>query len=102
VIAGWVTTEVGRQPYTIYRLLRTGESVSPIAAPGVSGSLIAFVLVYFAVFGAGITYILRLMAEAPHEHETDPSAEPIRSAGITPSPAIVRRTDAPRGDQEVR
>lgn len=65
VIAGWVTTEVGRQPYTVYGLLRTAESVSPIDAPAVAASLAAFVVVYTAVFGAGIYYLLRLMAKAP-------------------------------------
>ena len=53
VIAGWMTTEVGRQPFTIYGLLRTADSVSPLAAPAVAASLIAFVIVYFAVFGIG-------------------------------------------------
>ena len=53
VIAGWMTTEVGRQPFTIYGLLRTADSVSPLAAPAVAASLIAFVIVYFAVFGMG-------------------------------------------------
>src|SRR5690606_16815857 len=46
VIAGWVTTEVGRQPYTVYGLLRTADSVSPLDAPAVATSLIAFVIVY--------------------------------------------------------
>ena len=41
VIAGWVTTEVGRQPYTVYGLLRTADSVSPLDAPAVATSLIA-------------------------------------------------------------
>jgi cytochrome d ubiquinol oxidase subunit I len=53
VIAGWVTTEVGRQPYTIYGLLLTADSRSPIAAPAVAASLLAFVIVYFFVFGSG-------------------------------------------------
>ena len=53
VLAGWVTTEVGRQPWTIYGQLKTAESVAPIGAPAVAASLIAFVVVYFAVFGAG-------------------------------------------------
>ncbi|MEO5938823.1 MAG: cytochrome ubiquinol oxidase subunit I [Sphingomonas sp.] len=87
VIAGWVTTEVGRQPWVIYGLLRTADAVSPIATPGVTGSLIAFVLVYFSVFAAGTFYILRLMAKPPHDNESDPAATPIRSAGITPAPA---------------
>src|SRR5689334_9351698 len=53
VIAGWITTEVGRQPFTIYGLMRTAESVSPLNAPAVGASLVAFVVVYFAVFGMG-------------------------------------------------
>ncbi|QIK78499.1 cytochrome ubiquinol oxidase subunit I [Sphingomonas piscis] len=91
VIAGWVTTEVGRQPYVIYNLLRTEDAVSPIAAPGVTGSLIAFVIVYFAVFSAGTLYILKLMAKPPHPGESDPLGAPIRTAGITPSPAVEDR-----------
>ncbi|ABD25470.1 cytochrome bd quinol oxidase subunit 1 apoprotein [Novosphingobium aromaticivorans DSM 12444] len=88
VIAGWVTTEVGRQPWTVYGLLTTAESVSPIAAPAVATSLLAFVVVYFAVFGVGTWYLLRLMHEVPHPHEPGPELEeraPIRSAGITPA-----------------
>jgi cytochrome bd ubiquinol oxidase subunit I len=88
VIAGWVTTEVGRQPWVVYRLLRTSVAVSPIAAPAVGASLIAFVLVYFAVFAAGTWYILRLMASPPQEGEAAPARAPIRSAGITPSAAV--------------
>jgi cytochrome d ubiquinol oxidase subunit I len=87
VIAGWVTTEVGRQPWVIYGLLRTADAVSPIATPGVTGSLIAFVIVYFSVFAAGTFYILRLMAKPPQDNESDPAATPVRSAGITPAPA---------------
>ncbi|MFO1502348.1 MAG: cytochrome ubiquinol oxidase subunit I [Steroidobacteraceae bacterium] len=85
VIAGWVTTEVGRQPFTVYGLLRTSDSISPIAAPAVATSLVAFVLVYFAVFGMGIGYILRLMARPPQSGEPEPAAMPQRAAGITPA-----------------
>jgi cytochrome d ubiquinol oxidase subunit I len=85
VIAGWVTTEVGRQPWVVYGLLRTKDAVSPIASPGVTGSLIAFVLVYFAVFGAGTMYILKLMAKAPEAGEGSEPRTPIRTAGITPA-----------------
>lgn len=93
VIAGWVTTEVGRQPYTIYGLLRTADSVSPLDAPAVATSLLAFVLIYFAVFGVGVWYILKLMSHAPHRGE--PGIEvgpdrPIRTAGITPAPGVDR------------
>ena len=88
VIAGWITTEVGRQPFTVYGLLRTADSVSPLAAPAVASSLIAFVVVYFAVFGFGTWYILKLMAKGVEGHEGEPEDRaPIRTAGITPGPA---------------
>jgi len=88
VIAGWITTEVGRQPYTVYGQLLTGQSHSPLAAPAVAASLIAFVIVYFFVFGAGVWYLLKLMGHTPQAHETEPPQTPIRSAGITPAPAL--------------
>jgi cytochrome d ubiquinol oxidase subunit I len=88
VLAGWITTEVGRQPWTIYGLMRTAESASPLAAPAVAASLVAFVVVYFAVFGAGVLYILKLMSKAPGAHETEPPHIPVRTAGITPASAI--------------
>ncbi len=65
VLAGWITTEVGRQPFTVYGLLRTVDSVSPIAAPAVASSLLAIFLVYVTVFGCGIFYLLRLMGGSP-------------------------------------
>ena len=88
VIAGWVTTEVGRQPFTVYHALRTVDSVSPVASPAVTGSLIAFVLVYFGTFVSGAVYILKLMARPPSTHETVPEATPIRTAGVTPAAAV--------------
>jgi cytochrome d ubiquinol oxidase subunit I len=69
VIAGWFTTEVGRQPYTIYHLLRTAQSASPIAAPAVAASLAAFAVVYFTVFGAGVFFLFRMMSQPPHSGE---------------------------------
>jgi cytochrome bd ubiquinol oxidase subunit I len=87
VIAGWVTTEVGRQPWTVYGLLRTAESASPLAAPAVAASLLAFVLVYFAVFGIGVWYLLKLMNGPPHSGEFGVARTergPVRTAGITP------------------
>jgi len=87
VIAGWVTTESGRQPYTVYNLLRTTHSVSPLAAPAVGSSLVAFVLVYCFVFGFGIWYILKLIAKGVEHHEPPlEESAPIRTAGIVPGP----------------
>jgi cytochrome d ubiquinol oxidase subunit I len=91
VLAGWITTEVGRQPFLVYGLLRTADAASPLAAPAVASSLIAFVIVYFAVFTAGVVYILRLMAAPPHHGEQGPRSEvPARAAGITPAAGAVR------------
>jgi cytochrome d ubiquinol oxidase subunit I len=89
VTAGWIVTECGRQPYTVYGLLRTADSVSPIAAPAVATSLFAFAVTYFVVFGAGIWMLFHLFAQPPHAREAGlPRGEPIRSAGITPAPAV--------------
>ena len=89
VIAGWVTTESGRQPFTVFHLLRTAQSVSPLQAPAVASSLIAFVIVYFAVFGTGTAFILRLMAHSPHPGETGPTRGQVtRTAGITPAQQV--------------
>jgi cytochrome d ubiquinol oxidase subunit I len=88
VLAGWITTETGRQPFTVFGLLRTVDAASPLAAPAVASSLIAFIIVYFAVYAAGITYLLRLMATPPHPGEPGPRADlPTRAAGIAPTPA---------------
>ncbi|MBT8409788.1 MAG: cytochrome ubiquinol oxidase subunit I [Alphaproteobacteria bacterium] len=95
VLAGWITTEVGRQPFTVYGLMRTSESLSPVAAPAVASSLIAFIIVYFFVFGAGTFYILRLMGKPPVL--PDPALEegPLRTAGITPGPQQRREIAVP-------
>jgi cytochrome d ubiquinol oxidase subunit I len=65
VIAGWITTEVGRQPYAVYGLLRTAQSISPIDTPAVGASLVAFIVVYAITYSAGLIYLLRLMKRPP-------------------------------------
>ncbi len=86
VLAGWITTEVGRQPFTVYGLLRTSDSLAPIAAPAVAASLIAFIVVYFFVFGAGTFYILRMMSFKAEAHVQDDLRDaPTRAAGTTPA-----------------
>jgi cytochrome d ubiquinol oxidase subunit I len=55
----------------------------------VGSSLLAFIVVYFVVFAAGATYILRLMAAPPHHGEQGPSGDmPARAAGITPASGV--------------
>ncbi len=85
VLAGWITTEVGRQPWVVYGLLKTADARSPIDAPAVGSSLLMFVVVYLLIFGAGTFYLLRLMNSPPKELEQDVLNDgPLRSAGITP------------------
>src|SRR5688572_18751535 len=95
VLAGWITTEVGRQPFTVYGLMRTAESASPLAAPAVATSLIAFVIVYFVVFGMGTWYLLRLMSRPPEPQEPEPAHLPGHAAGITPASALVGTAGKP-------
>lgn len=65
VLSGWITAEVGRQPYVIYGLLRTADALSPVTGASVAFSLAAFLIVYLLIFGAGGYYILRLIRTGP-------------------------------------
>ncbi|QGZ38527.1 cytochrome ubiquinol oxidase subunit I [Pseudoduganella flava] len=65
LLAGWYTTEIGRQPWTVYGLLRTADAVSAHGPAELSVTLLAFVLVYCVVFGSGIVYMMRLIRVGP-------------------------------------
>ena len=69
LLAGWFVTETGRQPWTVYGVIRTAESMSPLAAQQVATTLIGFIVLYIVVFGAGSFYILRLIAQGPKPYE---------------------------------
>ncbi len=74
VLAGWITAEVGRQPYVVYGVLRTADAVSPVAASSVATSLLFFIVVYAIVFSAGALYIVRLMGKGPESDEPTPQS----------------------------
>jgi cytochrome d ubiquinol oxidase subunit I len=66
LLAGWITTEAGRQPWVVYGVMRTRDAVSPtLTVDQVGTSLMIFIMVYFLVFGTGIYYMLKLMAKGP-------------------------------------
>ena len=69
ILAGWFTTEIGRQPWLVHGLMRTAEGVSAHGAPQVGVTLALFVVVYLVVFGAGTVYAIRLMRRGPVLHE---------------------------------
>ena len=65
LLAGWFVTEVGRQPYTVYGVLRTTESVSPVGANMIAITLLAFIVAYCFIFGSGLYYIMQLINKGP-------------------------------------
>ncbi|VAV94124.1 Cytochrome d ubiquinol oxidase subunit I [hydrothermal vent metagenome] len=95
VLAGWITTEVGRQPWTVYGLLRTTDSVGSLQASAVGTSLVVFIVVYFALFGSGTFYIMRLMGIDPEKGTKIEDLGPTRTAGFTPGPGM---TMSKKGD----
>ncbi len=70
ILAGWTVTEVGRQPWIVYGLVRTADAVSPnLTGATVAFSLAVFILAYAAIFGAGLHYMLRLIRTGPQPVE---------------------------------
>ncbi|MFV3331839.1 cytochrome ubiquinol oxidase subunit I [Pseudomonas sp. NY15437] len=69
ILAGWFTTEIGRQPWVVYGLMRTADAVSNHSVTQMSLTLVMFVLVYFTLFGVGIGYMMRLVRKGPVTHE---------------------------------
>ncbi|PTQ68253.1 cytochrome ubiquinol oxidase subunit I [Pseudomonas sp. GV071] len=65
ILAGWFTTEVGRQPWVVYGLMRTADASSNHSFAQMSLTLILFVVVYFALFGVGLGYMVRLVRKGP-------------------------------------
>ncbi len=78
VLAGWTVTEVGRQPWTVYGLMRTSDSVSPSLTGGdVLASLIGYAAVYLIMYPAGVLLMARLVRGGPTDPTTAP--EPVES-----------------------
>lgn len=65
ILAGWFTTEIGRQPWVVYGVQRTIDAVSAHGDMHMSISLLAFILVYSSVFGVGYHYMMRLIKQGP-------------------------------------
>jgi cytochrome bd ubiquinol oxidase subunit I len=92
ILCGWVTTEVGRQPWIIYGLMRTADGVSITPGSSVAFSLALFVVTYTVVFGVGTWYLVRLMRGdlIGKPEDTPPegrAARPLSGAGAALDPA---------------
>ncbi|MBB2155045.1 cytochrome ubiquinol oxidase subunit I [Gluconacetobacter diazotrophicus] len=73
ILAGWMTTEIGRQPWVVYGVMRTRDAVSNHSAATLSVSLLIFVVLYCGVFGTGIGYLLKLAAHGPDTQGVSPA-----------------------------
>ncbi len=79
ILAGWFVTEVGRQPWVAYNVIRTRDGVSPVISSHIAVSLLAFIIVYCFIFGAGVYYIQKLVRKGPGN--IDPN-DGIKSVGM--------------------
>src|SRR5512143_2673918 len=95
VIAGWVVTESGRQPWIVHGMLRTADATSPVPGAAIAGTLALFIIAYAVVFSFGIYYINRLIAQGPAGPATEQAgqfaANPI-SAAHDAGHSALRRT----------
>jgi cytochrome d ubiquinol oxidase subunit I len=75
ILTGWVTAEVGRQPWVVYGALRTADAMTPfLTARTVAVSLAVYCVVYSFIFAFGIYYIYRLLRAGPIGSLVVPSA----------------------------
>jgi len=71
VVCGWITTEVGRQPWTVYGLVRTADSVTPsLTSTDVALSLALYMIVYLVMFPTGIAFMAGLVRRGPEQHDS--------------------------------
>jgi cytochrome d ubiquinol oxidase subunit I len=71
LLAGWFVTEVGRQPFIVYGVMRTAETISPVSGIQVGLSLLAFIVIYGLIFGAWVYYVFRLIQKGPGSASLD-------------------------------
>ena len=91
VIAGWTTTEVGRQPWTVYGVMRTAQSVTPsLTGLDVLISLAGYVAVYAIMFPAGLWMVARIVRAGTTAHAAPPVGAGRPAAPVKPVPGDVR------------
>lgn len=100
ILAGWFTTEIGRQPWVVYGVQRTIDAVSAHGDFHMSVSLLAFILVYSSVFGVGYVYMMRLIKKGPETGEGDDVAHGGPGQHHTPARPLSAAQERPHRPQE--
>jgi cytochrome d ubiquinol oxidase subunit I len=87
VVAGWTTTEVGRQPWTVYGVMRTTHSVTPsLTGIDVLLSLTGYILVYLIMFPTGLWFVTRIIRGGVSPEEATPVEAGRPAAPVKPVP----------------
>lgn len=97
ILAGWFTTEIGRQPWVVYGLQRTRDAVSLHSDLHMSFTLLAFIVVYTSVFGVGYVYLMKLIKIGPDEGDVHHDKPDISHTPARPLSAVRDRIDGPEG-----
>jgi len=71
VLAGWTTTEAGRQPWIVYGLLRTAEAAAPVTVGELTISLSIFIILYNILLVAFLWFAVQIALEGPRGHDED-------------------------------
>ncbi|MEO1321298.1 MAG: cytochrome ubiquinol oxidase subunit I, partial [Pseudomonadota bacterium] len=84
VLAGWYTTEIGRQPFLVAGVLRTADAVGPVSGAAVATTLTGYLVVYTALIAAYISVVFYLARQAgrPEVKDSAPTAYGPRPAGL--------------------
>ncbi len=100
VLAGWITTEVGRQPWTVYGVMRTAESVSPsLTGRDVLISLLGYAIVYLIMFPAGGALLARIVKRGPTIEQHAPVEGGRAREAVTATPQVTEKPPLGAGGQ---
>jgi cytochrome d ubiquinol oxidase subunit I len=100
-LTGWFTAEVGRQPWTVYGVLRTADAVTPfLTVRAAAISLVFYVVIYSFIFLFGTVYIHRLLRAGPTGPlvVSPPDATPSRPMSVVKTPLVPGHAQEARGD----
>jgi cytochrome d ubiquinol oxidase subunit I len=98
MLAGWFTTEIGRQPWVVYGLMRTADANSQHSVTQMSITLVLFVVVYFALFGTGFGFMMRLVGKGPKTNEGKETIQGGPGQDRTPARPLSAAHEGAEGD----